>query len=111
MGEFEGGFESEEELEDESNEANKQNVTPRAGKGLAEADMNGSNSSKNSKSENRKEKKQSIGSNEKTKLDSQNILDGSRKKIKEDETAVTNYIDDTNKSHSKEEAKNYETVK
>merc|ERR1712062_101077 len=105
--EFEGESGSEEDLEDESNHANEPNVTPRAAKVLAETDMNGSNTSKKSKSENRIEKSQSIGSKGKTKLDCQS--GGSKKTIEEDETAVKNCIDinNINKPHSTEEAKNY----
>ena len=109
--EFEGGSENEEELLDESNQANKPNLTPKAAKTLGKANMNGSKTSKNSKAENRNEKNKIVGQKGKSKLEGQNISDGSKnKKIKPDETAVTNYMNNTNELHSTEEAKKSKTM-
>ena len=109
--EFEGGSENEEELEDESNQANKSNVTPKAAKVSGKTNMNGSKTSKNSKAEKRKENNKIVGQKGKTKLEGQKISDGSKnKKIKKDETAVTNYMNNTNELHSTEEAKKSKTM-
>ena len=109
--EFEGGSENEEELLDESNQSNKPNLTPKAAKTLGKVNMNGRKTSKNSKAENRNEKNKIVGQKGKTKLEGQNISDGSKnKKIKPDETAVTNYMNNTNELHSTEEAKNSKTM-
>ena len=109
--EFEGGSENEEELLDESNQSNKPNLTPKAAKTLGKANMNGSKTSKNSKAENRNEKNKIVGQKGKTKLEGQNISAGSKtKKIKTDETAVTNYMNNTNELHSTEEAKKSKTM-
>ena len=109
--EFEGGSENEEELLDESNQSNKPNLAPKVAKTLGKANMNGSKTSKNSKAENRKEKNKIVGQKGKTKLEGQNISDGSKnKKIKQDETAVTNYMNNTNELHSTEEAKKSKTM-